>query len=407
MKLRFLKFSLVSCLFLLAFSFTTQTAHAQSRKGRTVRGNLSVGKFNTSVSRFGNYSWGLGRLGSSSRRSSYTPNTFKSINRKHVYIKKGSGGAPRRGLSSAIFRSRRSSPYRNRNIGKRSGRGGIIKRPNLKPTSRVPSHRGGTRKGTAVIGKGTTIKTGTLADGDEKSVADKIAKQDSYYDQFMQPGQAHVECFADYIEAEKEAVAKDDGHIKTLVPDTGGLYQLYMEKGEAFFKKSEYGQANQYFSQAATLSAHAPETMIELMHVNFATATTSYNITGYYLLKSLIKLPELPMLKIHPKRFYSNQADYVTDQVELETFVSKNPRDISGLFVQAYINYLDKDFESFAANLRKANKYCKDKQYKEAFLIFWDAALAEGNVKGKLVDEKTDDKPKTVSNKDANNSEKI
>ena len=371
----------------LTVGFAVQDSSAQSRKSRSLSTAPTVGKFKSSATNFSDYSWGLGRLGSSS--SSYSNSVLRSSVSKAANYSSRSRSSRSGGISTSLFSSSRSTRARSysaptsRTQGStRSYKVSGSSRSVGKGAPNIPSFN---KYQAPNLGLSKKDKPDATLGG--KKIGDE-SKLFSAGKRFMNPGQAYVACFkTDKADAKSDDEKVDKSKVvKTLAPDQEGLYRHMMLRGEDAFKRQQYQQAVSNFKQVAMLFDASPESMLSLMHSYFATADRSYEMPAYYLQKALVKLPELLLLDIHPKNFYGQQnvTVYVRDQVRLENFIRKNPENSDAHLIHAYLLWLEGDTKAFEKAIKTARKYTRNLKKIDALNTMWDSALITGKVKGKL-----------------------
>jgi tetratricopeptide (TPR) repeat protein len=172
--------------------------------------------------------------------------------------------------------------------------------------------------------------------------------------------------------------------ITTLVPEEPGSYQDKMRLGERLFRQGEYREASREFELANVISLNAPETHLSLMHVHFAGADRNYSLPAYYLRQALRYLPELPLVRVHPKSFYGQTATYIRDLVDLEDYVKADPFDYDSRLMLAYLQWRDGQTTESVENLSYALALAVNEEQIEAVDTLWDGMTASGKTSGVL-----------------------
>ena len=183
------------------------------------------------------------------------------------------------------------------------------------------------------------------------------------------------------LESETAAAAKE---IRTLAPETPGAFRRMMLQGEADFRRGRYAQAARHFRTALDIHRDSPEAMLELLHTHLASSSEVYELPAYYLQLALQRLPELPLIDVHPKRFYGDPSVYVRDVQRVEQRVSEFPSDASAQFVLGYLKWRDKKYKEAEEALRAALTYGQSSDIKEGVAVLWDGMVATGEVRGEL-----------------------
>jgi hypothetical protein len=124
--------------------------------------------------------------------------------------------------------------------------------------------------------------------------------------------------------------------------------------------------------------------MLSLMHLHLATSPGPYKATAFYLLKSLLRFPELPVIKVRPRDFYGSPSSYVRDQIRLAKYLRENPDDAPAQLVLAYLMYRDGESEKAKAALSKVITHSRSRDLTEAARILWDGMVASGQASGTL-----------------------
>lgn len=191
--------------------------------------------------------------------------------------------------------------------------------------------------------------------------------------------QEHVEILNK--DALKE-MSKQIEEIKTLASNDSVVGD-HIRKGESALKQNNFRGAFFQFDQAKILSDDSPETNLSLMHTYLASSRDSYSMAGYYLQKSLIRLPDLPLINV-PVRPFVSKAEYASMLVRLRKLTNEQASNPKGHLCLAYILWREKDQDGCIKELRTAIRFAKNTETKEAIQIFWDALGTIGVVSGDL-----------------------
>ena len=175
---------------------------------------------------------------------------------------------------------------------------------------------------------------------------------------------------------------QSDKPITSLVPEDKSVYQEHMQRGDANFRKGKFSQALGNFNVAVAIARYAPEAHLCVTHA--AVATNKYYKAAYHLCKALEYFPELPLVRMSIRGFYSDSLTYVK-HVEALRKRAESPRADAGVWLLlAYYRYFDGKEVEAAAALRKAFRLSGDEDMTEAVRTFWDGMVAAGKVSGAL-----------------------
>ena len=177
--------------------------------------------------------------------------------------------------------------------------------------------------------------------------------------------------------------------ITSLVPTQPSTYRTYMQRGDQAFRQGNYREAYANFQIANDLGDHDPESIICMLHSEFALSSVSYAKPCYYLEQALKYMPELPMVNLRPRGFYDSQAKYAKQFVDLQEYVDKNPADHEATLVLAYFTWFqqDRDVKTTKLLLSRtlaAGEKMKDPLVIEAVETFWRGIVATGAATGQL-----------------------
>jgi hypothetical protein len=196
-----------------------------------------------------------------------------------------------------------------------------------------------------------------------------------------------------YLQALQAASAsrlRDQGNpITSLVPPQPSLYRDHMAKGDAAFRADNFIAAISEFQMANDIDAKDAESLICLLHGQFAISRYSYGTSAFYLRKALETMPELPLANLRPQGFFRSRAVYAERIVALEDHVARIPNDSEALLTLAYFRWFaePRDVASAADAVRLAFRAAEkggDKLLAEAAQTFWDGMVAAGAVSGGL-----------------------
>jgi len=193
---------------------------------------------------------------------------------------------------------------------------------------------------------------------------------------------------AQYIEAVSLPTASADpaGPLPSLAGVDQGLIGDYLKRGEQAMRLGRYSDAFSLFQQANDLNKNGVESLLSLVHARFAMVGTSSYQASFYLQKAIRYLPELPLTKLEPKKFFPSADVYYTEHISrLTKYLAGNPADPDGFFLLAYFTWFDSDYAGAQDALALAKRAAENDELIEAIDIFWDGMLASGLVEGDLV----------------------
>jgi hypothetical protein len=97
-------------------------------------------------------------------------------------------------------------------------------------------------------------------------------------------------------------------------------------------------------------------------------------------------MPQLPLVPIRPKGFYSSVAVFGDLMMNLETFLDDHPNNADALLVLAYFRWFsDKpDVATVRSALEKALAVSQSESRTEPIQIFWKAIVRSGKATGEL-----------------------
>lgn len=193
------------------------------------------------------------------------------------------------------------------------------------------------------------------------------------------------------LEAASASRLKDHSKpITSLVPQQPSLYRDHMAKGDTAFRADNFHIAISEFQTAYDFNSRDAESLICLLHGQFAVSHYSYGKPAFYLQKALECMPELPLANLRPEGFFRARSVYAERIVALEDFAAQNPKDYEAQLILAYFRWFSeaRDVKSAVAAVRAAYKAAAakdDRLMAEAARTFWDGMVASGAVNGELV----------------------
>ncbi len=202
-------------------------------------------------------------------------------------------------------------------------------------------------------------------------------------------GTTQVSALIKALEKERQAVlAKPDQPITSLVPSMPGPYRDQMIKGQYAFRKGLYSEAESSFKAAAQLSQDSPASLLALAHTYFASVTTNYALPAIYLRRVLKKVPELPLVNVHPRSFYGKAEDYSKDLTKLTKYLEAYPQSADALFVLGYMEWRDKKVAAAQKALSAALAHADKEELTEAIQTLLDGMDASGELRQFKTQEK-------------------
>jgi hypothetical protein len=177
---------------------------------------------------------------------------------------------------------------------------------------------------------------------------------------------------------------ESDGSIKTLVPDRPGKYRDMMQKGEELMQSGSFIAAYEQFKVASDILGRSPEPFLSMAHARFGVG--GYGTTAFYIRRALVCMPDLPLVQLRPKNFYSNVAVFGDLIIRLESYLDENSDNGDALLILAYFRWFadDSDVATVRVALEKALAVSETEERIEAIQIFWRAILKSGKATGKL-----------------------
>ncbi len=183
--------------------------------------------------------------------------------------------------------------------------------------------------------------------------------------------------------------------VTSLVPSAEGRYRAKMEEAEKLFRQGQYRRAYNEYQLASMIGDKTPESLLGMMHANFAMSRFSYASASYNLREALKYFPELPLAPLQPRSLWGEPDAYATQLLRLEEHTRRVPRDADAHLVLAYLKWFDGDYEAARRCLQVALKYGNSEKYtnpeemKETALKFWDGMRASGKVSGELIPDRS------------------
>jgi hypothetical protein len=401
---------------LIVFVLATGLCYAGRSNGVSVRGPRAIGQFRSSITSFSNNSNGLGGLQSRPGTPGAGPlssplsrgNSLRSTmgrrqgrgmqvtSNQHSHL--GGTRTPNYRLSRPA--TNKANPYTiSRQNPTFSRPGTAALRPNSRPhSSPTPSF---TPRNTKNAGKAhATASTNifTLKPNDKLTLSPSRKNTPKKSSNFEDNVLAMLGTTRDHVEilnqdARKNTTGKNE-EIKTLASNNP-IVGDHIRKGEAALKLNNYREAFFQFNQAKILSDDSPESNLSLVHTYLASSGDSYSMAGYYLQKSLIRLPDLPLINV-PIRPFLSKAEYASMIVRLKKMTGDRPAQSKGHLCLAYVLWRDGDKEGCIKEIRLAFQHATNTETKEAVQIFWDALGSIGIVSGELTAPQPKQDPATV-----------
>lgn len=414
-------------------------AGAQSRSNRTLSSPSLRSVGSSSVSRFNNYSYGVGNV----QQNSYGGGAGalrSDIGRANTFNRQRMGTSLQQARTNPMasnINQQYTPPSRmgvGGNVGQPMnspvpsglGNSGIPTGPqryetpsldlsNLPQPRRMTQNRSGGMNsmgmGMAGLGADTDysdmgkygyIGSGGLGGNLQPSATVLPATGSSYYKAL---NAAKVLLPEDGSTTKPDAGTEPSAPIRTLSSEKPSLAQIAMKRGEEAFRNEEYGDAKYNFELALGLTLHSPESLLSLMNVHFATANGSYMLPSYYLQEAILKRPELLLQQVNPQDFYGRPATYIRDLGRLEEATLQNPNDADALFLLAYHRWREGKPEETRRLLARAQKAAhrsieddrkisrnmlnpvrQRRNLPEAIDTFWRSMVASGRIQGSLTD---------------------
>jgi tetratricopeptide (TPR) repeat protein len=174
--------------------------------------------------------------------------------------------------------------------------------------------------------------------------------------------------------------------ISSLAPTREGTLRQLMLEGEQNFRQGRYGQAARDFRRATAIYPNSPEVMLSLFHTHLAGSSGSrfYELSAHCLGQTLRRLPELPLIPVHPKKFYQDASLYIRDRQAVERRTRDASNDGDAWLILGYLAWRDGNIRSARRALRHAITYGSAATIESASIL-WDGILATGKAKGQLV----------------------
>ena len=214
--------------------------------------------------------------------------------------------------------------------------------------------------------------------------------------------------YAVQSETLRKQTDKGEQEISSLAPEKEGTLRRLMVEGEQNFRQGRYGQAARDFRRAATIYPNSPEVMLSLFHTHLAGSAGSrfYKLSAHCLGQALRRLPELPLIPVHPKQFYQDTSLYIRDRQAVERRTRDAADDGDAWLILGYLAWRDGKVSSARRALRHAITH-GSKDTIESASILWDGILATGKAEGQLIPiEKEQSAPSEVPSADPDPSTK-
>jgi hypothetical protein len=127
--------------------------------------------------------------------------------------------------------------------------------------------------------------------------------------------------------------------LTSLAPPAPGVLRQPIEQGQGAMKAGNYKEAFAHFDAARKLADDLPDTLLSLSHASLAMG--EYDKAAGFLVQTLQKFPDLPLVQVRPKEFFPAPADYEKALAGLQDFVKANPTDAAAKFLLGYLQYRD------------------------------------------------------------------
>lgn len=170
--------------------------------------------------------------------------------------------------------------------------------------------------------------------------------------------------------------------ITSFVPDAPSKYQKYLKAGERRFREGSYTKAFNEFRLANYIGRNDPESLLSMSHAQFALG--HFSSASHYLKKAIKYFPELPVLPLRPRGFYSNPDDYATDINALRQHIKSSPNDTSALLLLLYHRWFDGEYADAKGALERAEQIAMEgagaSENFEIIEIFRRGMIASGKI---------------------------
>ena len=196
--------------------------------------------------------------------------------------------------------------------------------------------------------------------------------------------------------------------ITSLAPEKEGTLRQMMLAGEQNFRQGRYGPAARDFRRAATTYPNSPEVMLSLFHTHLAGSAGSqfYELSAHCLGQTLRRLPELPLIPVHPKQFYQDASLYIRDRQAVERRTRDAADDGNAWLILGYLAWRDGNVSRARRALRHAITHGSGDTIESASIL-WDGILATGKAEGQLIPiEKEQSTPAETPSSDPGQSTK-
>jgi hypothetical protein len=341
---------------------------AQSRKRVTISSPSTVGRFTTGTTTFNSYSSGIGNLSSGGGVSNSILRSKVSSPARSVSQQRGMRSTAGRG-TSALSQSRQvmrspSAPSMKTPAGSRNA-------ARMPGTSMYTQQNPDLAGATPVVPQARSLPGATSTEG---------FFQRNHQLSSLSSGTTYFQAVGS---AENKPMTSED-NVTSLVPDEPGPYREMMKVGERELRQRNYRRAAAKFELARDLSMNSPETMLHLFHTHFATAGGVYTLASHYLQETLKVFPELPLVNIQPKFFYSEQELYLQDLTALQRYLQRTPQDADAQLVHGYLQFRQGEVEDARRALAEVVQAKQNKALSETARILWDGIVATGQAEGGL-----------------------
>jgi hypothetical protein len=214
--------------------------------------------------------------------------------------------------------------------------------------------------------------------------------------------------YAVQSETLRKQTDKEEQEISSLAPEKEGTLRRLMVEGEKNFRQGRYGQAARDFRRAATIYPNSPEVMLSLFHTHLAGSAGSrfYKLSAHRLGQALRRLPELPLIPVHPKKFYQDTSLYIRDRQAVERRTRDAADDGDAWLILGYLAWRDGKVSNAHRALRHAITHGSENTIESASIL-WDGILATGKAEGQLIPiEKEQSTPAEIPSTDPDPSTK-
>ncbi len=183
--------------------------------------------------------------------------------------------------------------------------------------------------------------------------------------------------------------ADSDKPITSLVPSEPSVYQEHMEQGDRAFREGKFPESADAFELALTYARYSPEAHLSKLHADFALG--HYNAAAYDLERALTYFPELALVPLRVRGFYTRAEQFVEHLENLRKATLQPTAEANAWLLLAYFRYFDDAEAEAASALREAwerNTKVKDEAAQasmaQSLERFWDGMVEAGKAAGSL-----------------------